>query len=41
MQDFRRDWRRWSAVERLVAAALLALVLIGAPTALALGTHSF
>ena len=40
MHDLLRDWRRWTAIERLIAAALLALVLIGMPTALALGTHS-
>jgi len=39
MRDFLRDWQRWTVGERLVAAALLALMLVGITSTLALGTH--
>lgn len=36
MQDFIRDWRRWTMAERVIAALIAALVTIGGPAALAL-----
>jgi hypothetical protein len=35
MQDFLRDWRRWTIQER-VAAIMIALGLIGLPLSLAI-----
>lgn len=35
MQDFLRDWRRWTMTER-VAAIMIALGLIGLPLTLAI-----
>ena len=36
MKDILRDWRRWSAAERLVAVALVAALSLVAPVAFAL-----
>ncbi|WP_256373230.1 hypothetical protein [Azospirillum sp. B510] len=34
LKSFRRDWKRWSQTERLVAVSvLLLIVLLGAPAA--------
>jgi hypothetical protein len=40
LRDFRRDWGRWSAGER-IGAVLTALVAFGAPAALHITEHSF
>jgi len=40
IEDYRRDWRRWSRAERIAALALLASVLLGAAAALAATPHS-
>ncbi|HYM02881.1 MAG TPA: hypothetical protein VET85_08035 [Stellaceae bacterium] len=39
MQDFIRDWRRWTLAERLAAASLVILVFLGVSAALALRVH--
>jgi hypothetical protein len=39
LRDFRRDWGRWSAGER-VGAVLTALVALGAPAAMHITAHS-
>ena len=36
LEDYRRDWRRWSRAERVAAVALLAFFLLGAAAALAM-----
>jgi competence protein ComGF len=36
MKDILRDWRRWSAAERLAAIALIAAISLVAPVAFAL-----
>jgi hypothetical protein len=36
MKDILRDWRRWSAAERLAAIALAAAISLFAPVAFAL-----
>lgn len=34
LKSFRRDWKRWSPAERLIAVTVLALMaLLGAPAA--------
>jgi len=38
MQDFVRDWRRWTMAERIIAGVIAAIVL-GAPLVLAIGTE--
>jgi hypothetical protein len=40
MQDLLRDWRRWTAVERVLAAVITALA-VGVTTLLAIDVHSF
>jgi hypothetical protein len=40
LRDFRRDWGRWSAGER-IGAVLTALVAFGAPAAMHITAHSF
>jgi hypothetical protein len=40
LRDFRRDWRRWSAGDR-IGAMLTALVALGAPAAMHITAHSF
>lgn len=41
MNDFRKDWRRWTRTERVSAIVILTLVLVFLPTLLALSAHSF
>ena len=36
MRDLRRDWRRWTLQERIGAVALVLLVLVSLPIALAI-----
>ncbi len=36
MRDFRKDWRRWTPRERIGAVALVLLVLMSLPIALAI-----
>jgi hypothetical protein len=36
MKDILKDWRRWSAAERLLAVALLAVLSLTPPLAVAL-----
>jgi hypothetical protein len=36
MKDILKDWRRWSAAERLIAVALVAALTLAAPVAFAL-----
>jgi hypothetical protein len=36
MQDFLRDWHRWTKAERVIALAVIALMLVGVPAALAM-----
>ena len=36
LEDYRRDWRRWSRAERIAAVTLLAFLLLGAAAALAM-----
>ncbi|WP_257792283.1 hypothetical protein [Azospirillum humicireducens] len=34
LKSFRKDWKRWSSAERLVAVTILVLIaLLGAPVA--------
>ena len=41
LEDYRRDWRRWSRAERIAAVTLLAsFLLIGAAAALAASPHT-
>jgi hypothetical protein len=37
MQDLVRDWRRWTRSERVAAAAIAVIILLGVPAALAIG----
>jgi hypothetical protein len=39
IEDYRRDWRRWSRAERIAAVTLLAFLLIGAAAVLAATPH--
>ena len=41
MQDLIGDWRRWTKVERVIAGVILALVVAGIPTLLAIDSHLF
>jgi hypothetical protein len=41
MQDFVRDWRRWSRGERVAATGIAALVLLFFTAAVALSGHPF
>lgn len=36
MQDFLGDWHRWTKAERVIALAVIALMLVGVPAALAM-----
>jgi hypothetical protein len=36
IHDFRRDWQRWTRAERVLAAVIAAILLIGVPTAIAM-----
>ena len=36
MQDFIRDWRRWTKAERVLAGAIVVLLVVGLPTLLAI-----
>jgi len=40
MNDFRKDWQRWSRTERVGAIVILALVVVFLPTLLAISAHS-
>jgi hypothetical protein len=40
LEDYRRDWRRWSRAERIAAVALLGVLLLGAAAALAAAPHN-
>ena len=33
MRDLARDWRRWTAVERVVAAGIAVVIMLGVPAA--------
>jgi hypothetical protein len=37
--DFRRDWRRWSAVERICATLIGSLWVVGVATAILADAH--
>ena len=39
LEDYRRDWRRWSRAERIAAMTLLAFLILGAAAALAATPH--
>ena len=39
IRDFRRDWRRWSAVERVCVAALGGLWALGVTVAILADAH--
>jgi hypothetical protein len=39
LRDFRRDWRRWSAMERTCAVALSGLWALGVTVAIAADAH--
>jgi hypothetical protein len=39
IHDFLKDWRRWTAMERLIAAALMVAVLVGMSAAMAINAH--
>jgi hypothetical protein len=41
MQDFRRDWRRWSTGERVAATGIAAFVLLFVPLSVALSNYTF
>jgi hypothetical protein len=40
MQDFVRDWRRWTKAERVFAGVIAVLVVAGVPTLLAINSGS-
>ena len=40
LEDYRRDWRRWSRAERIAAVTLVAFLLLGAAAALAATPHA-
>ena len=42
VKDFRRDWRKWTGTERVMAVALLATLAVLVPTTLAMtfGFHT-
>jgi hypothetical protein len=37
--DFRRDWRRWNAVERICATLLSTIWIVGVTTAILADAH--
>ena len=39
MRSFRRDWRRWSRAERLVAVTIAAISLLGFPLTITMTIH--
>jgi hypothetical protein len=39
VRDFRRDWRRWSAVERVCATLLSAIWIVGVTTVILADAH--
>ena len=39
IRDFRRDWRRWSGVERVCATLLGGLWIVGVTTAILADAH--
>jgi hypothetical protein len=41
LRDFRRDWRRWSAMERIFALALSGLWALGVTAAILADAHVF
>ena len=40
IEDYRRDWRRWSRAERIAAASLVVFLILGAAAALAATPHT-
>jgi len=34
IEDLRRDWRRWTTVERVSASAIVAILLVSIPAAI-------
>jgi hypothetical protein len=36
IRDLRRDWRRWTRAERVLASAIVAILLAGIPTTILL-----
>jgi hypothetical protein len=36
MQDFIRDWRRWTKAERVLAGVIVVFAVVGVPTLLAI-----
>jgi len=36
MQDFIRDWRRWTKVERVLAGVIVVLLVVGVPALIAI-----
>jgi len=39
LRDFKRDWRRWGAIERICAAALAGLCAAGFTTTVLVHAH--
>ena len=39
MQDFIRDWRRWTKAERVIAGVIVVLLVVGVPTLVAINTR--
>jgi hypothetical protein len=40
IDDFRKDWQRWTRLERVSAIVLLTLAVVFLPTLLAFNAHS-
>jgi hypothetical protein len=41
MQDFIKDWRRWTKAERVLAGIIVVLLIVGVPTLLAINSRIY